>query len=244
MAISSLQRGIAVLDALGGLPEGLRFKEISDVLGDPSPRTISKVLDQLEDMHVITHGSDRRYRLSGRIFHWTTGLEQEVQLPELIRPELELLCRELECTAACYTPKGQRLYCVSVVRDPNSPSLLSPGRSVPMVTQALGGIHFFTPDELTDDVLQTHMEIMPTRLVDLPGLRRQVESWQLDGVQDDFAQVFIGVRRLSVPICRRGSVISAIGLGIAPQRFDEEGLREVAITALRGVVKRVQHRLA
>ncbi len=114
----TLDRGIRALIMVAGTPGGLTVAEVADRLD--VHRTIAhRLLATLSDHHLVTRGTDGRFRAGGGL----TALAQGVQstLRDLATPIMRELADELESTVALLIREGEEAVAVSVA-SPTTPS--------------------------------------------------------------------------------------------------------------------------
>lgn len=232
--MSLLSRGITVIDAVSRSDQGLRFSEIADVLGGPSPTTVSKILKELIQEDILIKNAMGRYTLSRKVYFWGRAMAFRNSPIEIAKQHMERIHRDLKVSVNLFTCIEDSMYCLESIIDPESPSLWQAGRSLPIHIAILGAL-FYIPsarlhdEDFLDQEIQRH-----TYALSRETLLRMVDYAENTGVQDDLGAFYPGIYRFAVPLRDKGQAAMSLGVGVMPARLkNEEDLRERIISRLQ-----------
>lgn len=221
--VSTVQRAVAVLDALAESPEDLGNNDIARRTGI-NPSTVSRLLATLADAGLVRRTPDSgRFRLGPRLVELGNAALARVDLRQLGRPHLMALTEVTGETATLSIPNGESTITVDFVQSPSSVrSVAEVGR--PSVTHATatgkvflayagpvpaGPLASFTPHTITD-AERLAAEIARTRQ---RGWAQAVGEREAD------------VNALATPVLdARGGLVAVLGLQGPAARFSTEAM--------------------
>lgn len=238
--VASVQRAVAVLDALEGSIPDLGTNEIARRTGI-NVSSVSRLLGTLTGAGLVSHMPETgRYRLGLRLIQLGNSALARIDLREIARPHLAALAEATGETATLSVPSEGEAITVDFVQSPSSvQSVARLGR--PSVAHATavgkvllahakelpeGGLEAYTERTITDpDILATEVrltaergwaESIGEREVDLNALAAPVMDGEgvlraILGLQGPAARLDCGAMQVAVPLLLEGATSIAAG---------------------------------
>ncbi len=242
---SLLTRGLRVIDAISRAETGLRFSQIAEVLGSPSPATVNKILKELLAENVVQRLDDGAYGLAAKVQVWSAVAASSVDEPALIKRELHRLHTQLQVTAKVFVRVGDQIYCTDGFVDEASPALMSVGNHTEIHPTVIGAVFFMSKAELNkhDKAVEKYARIHDYA-VTADKIRKVMKQSIQNGIEDDQALYYPGSRRLSVPVSIGGQVKYILGIGAMPVRFEDKTFLSICRNELFRSAQTIQTALA
>jgi IclR family acetate operon transcriptional repressor len=231
--VASVERALALLDALAAHPEGLGVNELARRIG-VNASTASRLLATLEAARMVERAPGGPYRLGLRLVALADGVLAGLDVRELARPRLRELVARTGETATLSVPGGAEAVTVDFV--PAESSVVSVARlgrpsvghatAVGKVMLAFGGDDGRTAD------LPRYTE---RTIVEPAALAAEVAAVRARGWAEAAGEREPDLNGLAAPVFGRGGVLAAIvGLQGPAARLTPERRQEV-LPALLGV---------
>lgn len=229
--IASVERGIAVLDALAASPQDLGTNEIARRTGI-NASSVSRLLGTLLDGGFVTHVAETgRYRLGVRLIQLGTSASERFDLRQIARPHLTGLADATGETATLSVPVDGEAITIDFARSASSvQSVAQLGRpSVPHAT-AIGKVLLASLHGLPDRPLDAYTD---HTITDGAVLASEVARTAKRGWGRSEGEREADLNALAVPVAGGDGELRAIlGLQGPAARFDRRAMR-LAIDPLR-----------
>lgn len=232
---SLLSRAIRVVDAVSVRRDGIRYSDVAEMLGNPSPSTVSKILKELTLEGVLQKTAEGRYTLGRKVFFWGRATGTQNTPIQIIREQMLLLRDRYQVSVNLFTCSEQTMFCLESYRDDQAPLIYPAGASLPLRLNVMGAIFLLPPEKLDDvDFLKREAENNDEPIA-LEDIRRMIDHAGKNDLQDDFGIFYPGLRRFAIPIREKGRTIMALGVGISPRKAEKDDLAQRIITDLHGM---------
>ena len=243
MSDSILTRSIRVIDEVSRKPEGLRFSDIEDILGRPSPSTVSKILRELTQAEVLSKTREGRYVIGMKTYFWGKTVAARGGPIREIRGQMARLHRMFQASVNLFTCFEDHMFCLESIMSPQSPALWPAGKGLSLQLPVIGSIFFFRTEQLDDDAfLQAACDSHRPRLK-LAEVREMIDRARLESMQVDRGLFYPGVCRLAVPLREQGSVTMVLGIGVLLARLEEDDSGDAIMAALREAKERIEEEM-
>lgn len=227
--VPALERGLTILELLAAHPNGIRMREIADMLNLP-PNSVFRITGALEARGYLQRDSDMRYRLSRKLLSLGYAAIGEDKLVEHC---LDVM-RSLRDKTGETVLVGTRIDLQGVVLEQvaaTSPIkfLVDPGTHFPLHTSALGKVFaaFMRPEERKSLLQRMSFPRFTDRTItSVEEFEFELDRVVQDGFALDCAEEVEGLHCVGAPIFNhRDEVIAAIWVTGPSFRFGEEALR-------------------
>lgn len=236
---SLLNRAMRVVDAVSIEKEGLRFSQVAQVIDNPSPSTVNKILKELVGTGVLQKSSNGRYVLGQKIYFWGRAMAVQDTPLQVIRRQMRHLQETYQVSVNVFTCTDKTMFCLECYMDPSTPPLYPAGISQSLRLDVQGAVFFIPPDCLSDPGYLEEQALIFDG-VTLEDLEKMIEHMRQTGVQDDFSLFYPGLRRFSVPIRQNGKTVMVLGVGIASKRAGDKDLLDRIVTGLTEFSSRIE----
>lgn len=230
--VASVQRAIAVLDALAEAQSDLGTNEIARRTGI-NPSTVSRLLATLADGGLVDHDSATgRYRLGLRFIHLGNAVLGRADLRETARPYLTALVEETGETATLCAPALHEAVTIDYVQSRSSvQSVARIGRPSVAHATAVGKVLLACGGHLPDGPLEA---FTPRTITDRETLAREIETVARQGYAQALGEREPDLNALAAPIYGAGGQLAAIlGIQGPAGRFDARRMRAAVEPLLR-----------
>jgi DNA-binding IclR family transcriptional regulator len=220
---SLLSRGITVITVIGNNPNGAKFSQVAMAIGNPSPRTTSKILKELINKDVIKKNDDGSYSLSSLVINWALSIPRITDIREMAFPLMKKLSDKFRVSVNLLQYRQNELMCLESIQAPYSPSLLGKGISRPCIFSLVGSLFFMGKEERGDvgKHLKDIHEIDPSAY-EKPATREEIikilDIFEKENVYDDCGHVYTGIRRFGVSVDFEGVPLFSVGVGFITSR--------------------------
>lgn len=231
-SIVTVERAIAVLEALADSPSDLGTNEIARRTGT-NASSISRLLNTLAKEEMVHRVPDNgRWRLGLRLVQMGHSALSRVDLRDLARPHLVTLTETTGETATLSVPGEHTAMTVDFVQSPSSVrSVAQLGRpSVPHAT-SIGKVFLAYSGQLPDGPLQAYT----TRTITDPDeLGREVAQVRERGWAEAIQEREDDLNAIAAPVIdSRGDLVSVLGLQGPAGRFNRRAMRAAADSLLQ-----------
>lgn len=224
--VASVERALALLDALAASPEGLGVNELARRIG-ANASTASRLLATLERGGLVARGDDGGpYRLGLRLVALADGVLARLDVRDLARPRLrELVVRTGE-TATLSVPGGVEAVTVDFVPAESSVvSMARLGRPSVSHATAVGKVMLAFGAPAGDGELTAYTE---HTIVDGAGLAREIAAVRARGWAQAEGEREPDLNALAAPVIDHAGALAAIlGLQGPATRLSATRRREV-----------------
>ena len=233
-AVSSLQRAVALLRALGG--GASRVSEVSKTLGY-TQATTHRLLQQLVQEGLVEQLPDRRYALSLGLFELAARAGERGGLRSQFRPALLRLGAALGDTVFLLVRAGFDAMCLDRWEGPYPIRSFTGdiGGRVPLgVGQGSMTILANLPEAEREEVIRHNVpRLAGTPNIDGVYLRTEIAKVRRQGYADTNSGLIEGMGGVGVPVFdSRGEVVAALSIGTLSARLKGERL-QVVVDMLR-----------
>jgi IclR family acetate operon transcriptional repressor len=223
--IASVQRAVAVLDALAEDEPALGTNEIARRTGI-NPSTVSRLLATLAEAGLVEHdASNGRYRLGLRLLHLGNAVLARVDLRTIARPHLGSLVAATGETVTLCAPGAHEAVTIDFVQSPSSvQSVARIGRpSVPHAT-AIGKVFLACGGEVPPGALVAFTERTTT---DRASLAAEVAEVAARGWAQSIGEREDDLNAIAAPVRGdRGELAAILGVQGPAGRFTRERMRD------------------
>lgn len=238
-------KALDVLECIAYSGQSLSAPEVAERCGLTRPTTY-RLISTLAARGYVASGQDGRYRLGTKMLSLSKRLIEHAQLPQLARPDLELLCQEagesvhlgvLEDIEVLYVDKVEsvsaaRMYSVVGVRNP-------------LHSTSLGkAILAFLPDSERSMLLSriNYTERTPSTITNREELEAHLKMVRDQGFAIDDVENEEGIRCVGVPVLgNAGLPIAAVSVSGPVVRMTPTRAQELA-PALQETGRRISQK--
>jgi IclR family transcriptional regulator, pca regulon regulatory protein len=245
--VRSLERGLAVIRALGRPGPGLTLAEAARELS-ATRASARRTLLTLERLGYLRN-DDRRYTLTPKVLSLGHGYRSGLALPDIARPHLQDLMDDTDEFCSVSVLDGDQTLCVARVAPARIMNVAMPvGTRLPAYATCVGRVLLA---ELSDDDLDGYLgrvelrPLTPATLINPPDLRRELERvrrqrWAL--VDQELER---GLRSIAAPIRdAAGRVIAAANVGAHAGRITVTTLRRALLPSLQATAESIERDFA
>jgi IclR family pca regulon transcriptional regulator len=245
--VRSLERGLAVIRALGHPGPGLTLAEAARELHSTraSARRTLLTLERLGYLRT----EDRHYTLTPKVLSLGFGYRSGLALPDIARPHLQDLMRDTDEFCSVSVLDGDQTLCVARVAPARIMNVAMPvGTRLPAYATCVGRVLLAELSEADLDAYIARVELRPltpATVVDPPGLRRELDRvrrqrWAL--VDQELER---GLRSIAAPIRdAAGRVIAAANVGAHAGRITVTTLRRALLPSLQAAAESIERDFA
>lgn len=230
--VPALDRGMTILELLASHPDGLRMREIADILQLP-PNSVFRVTGALEARGYLRRdGEDMRYKLTRKLL--SLGYKA-IGEDKLIEHALDVMQSLRDATGETVLI-GVRIDTEGVVLEQVAATqpvkfLVDPGTHFPLHTSAPGKVFvaFMRPEDRDTLLRRLKYKKYTDRTLDSRSkFEAEIELVRQQGFALDCAEEVEGLHCVGAPIFNhRGNPIAAIWVTGPSFRFPEETLRPI-----------------
>jgi IclR family pca regulon transcriptional regulator len=245
--VRSLERGLAVIRALGHPGQGMTLADVAREL-DSTRASARRTLLTLERLGYLRN-ENRHYTLTPKVLSLGFGYRSGLALPDIARPHLQDLMRDTDEFCSVSVLDGDQTLCVARVAPARIMNVAMPvGTRLPAYATCVGRVLLA---ELSDAALDAYMgrvdlrPLTPATVVDPPELRREIDRvrrqrWAL--VDQELER---GLRSIAAPIRdAAGRVIAAANVGAHAGRISVGTLRRALLPSLRAAAEGIERDFA
>jgi IclR family pca regulon transcriptional regulator len=245
--VRSLERGLAVMRALGRPGPGLTLAEAAREL-HLTRASARRTLMTLEHLGYL-RADDRHYTLTPKVLSLGHGYRSGLALPDIAHPHLQQLMHDTDEFCSVSVLDGDETLCVARVAPARIMNVAMPvGTRLPAYATCVGRVLLA---ELSDDELDGYFArvelqaLTPVTLVSPAELRRELERVR----QQRFAlvdqELERGLRSVAAPIRdAAGRVIAAANVGAHAGRVTVATLRRALLPSLQAAAESIERDFA
>jgi IclR family transcriptional regulator, KDG regulon repressor len=221
----TLVKGLAALEALEALDEGLTLTELSRRLKE-SQTVVFRVLKTLEEHGYVQHDSvSRRYTLGLRIWEMGAKAVGRTGLVEAARPVLKWLAAVTGQTSGLVVLRGTDVLYMDIREGREALRFhAEPGARGPAYSTASGKAMLAWHPERVPQVVRAGMRrLTPTTIVRADDLRRELQEIRRAGVAITRGERQADLFAVAAPLFdARGECVAAVGVAGSRTRFTED----------------------
>ena len=221
----TLVKGLAVLEALETVDEGLTLTELARRL-EESQTVVFRVLKTLEEHGYIQQDSvSRRYTLGLRTWELGARAVGRTGLVEAARPVLKWLTTVTGQTSGLIVLRGTEVLYVDVREGQEALRFYAePGVRAPAYSTASGKVMLAWHPECVTQVVRAGMRrLTPTTIVRAAELRRELQEIRRAGVAITRGERQADLFAVAAPLFdARGECVAAVGVAGSRTRFTED----------------------
>ncbi len=234
--VLSLARGLSVIEAFDGHPQGMSIADISRAT-ELSRAAVRRLLITLELLGYL-ESNGRKYRLRHRVLHLSTSYLSSSSLATVSQPAVQKLTDELGESSSVCVLDGDEVLCIAGAVRRGLMSLdVSTGSRLPVHCTAAGRVLLAA---LAEEQLPAHLERIELKaltaktIVSHDALARDIRRVREQGFSIIDEELEAGIRAIAVPIVsKEGLVAGALGVGALASRVSLEELQTRFLPALR-----------
>ena len=240
--VGSLQRGLAVLEALAANPSGLSLSEVAEITGLTRAGARRLLLTLVAEGFATLDG--RRFQLSPRLLTLVRTWLQGTTLWSYAEPTMRALAARLQEACSAAVLSGEDIVYVARVPGRRIVSVaLHVGARLPAWCTSMGRVLLadLSPEALAAFLSRTHIEPLTARsITDRPALAAEIAHCGRQGFSLVDEELEIGLRSIAVPVKdRAGRVVAALNISTQAARFTPAEMeREILpplVEAARGI---------
>jgi len=234
--VLSLARGLRVIEAFDGHPQGLSIADISRAT-ELSRAAVRRLLITLELLGYI-ESNGRKYRLRHRVLHLGTSYLSSNSLATVSLPAVQKITDELGESSSVCVLDGDEVLCIAgAVRRGLMALDVSTGSRLPVHCTAAGRVLLAA---LNEDQLPAHLERIELKaltaktIVSREVLTRDIRRVGEQGFSIIDEELETGIRAIAVPIVsKEGHIAGSLGVGALAARVSLEELQSRFLPTLR-----------
>jgi IclR family transcriptional regulator, pca regulon regulatory protein len=234
--VLSLARGLRVIEAFDGHPQGLSIADISRAT-ELSRAAVRRLLITLELLGYI-ESNGRKYRLRHRVLHLGTSYLSSNSLATVSLPAVQKITDELGESSSVCVLDGDEVLCIAGAVRRGLMSLdVSTGRRLPVHCTAAGRVLLAA---LADELLPAHLERIELKaltvktIVSREVLTRDISRVREQGFSIIDEELETGIRAIAVPVVsKEGHIAGSLGVGALAARVSLEELQSRFLPTLR-----------
>jgi IclR family transcriptional regulator, pca regulon regulatory protein len=234
--VLSLARGLRVIEAFDGHPQGLSIADISRAT-ELSRAAVRRLLITLELLGYI-EADGRKYRLRHRVLHLGTSYLSSNSLATVSLPAVQKITDELGESSSVCVLDGDEVLCIAGAVRRGLMSLdVSTGSRLPVHCTAAGRVLLAS---LNEDQLPARLERIELKaltaktIVSREVLGRDIRRVREQGFSIIDEELENGIRAIAVPVVsKEGHVVGSLGVGAIAARVPLEELQSRFLPALR-----------
>jgi DNA-binding IclR family transcriptional regulator len=224
--VKSAQRALAIIELLARSETSMTFPEIGDVTGFPRSSLFGLLKTMVDMRWLELDERSRKYRLGIRTLEAGNAYLRSIDLVELVRPQMQRICAEIDETVQLAVLDGRYNVYVAKVEGTGNLRLASEvGRRLEAHATALGKILLAGLSEQELDRLLGEVKLerfTPTTITDFAQLKQELAISAERGYAVDNEDHTRGVRCFAVPIHNHaGKTIAALSVSFPTVRFTE-----------------------
>jgi IclR family pca regulon transcriptional regulator len=245
--VKSLERGLAVIRALGSQPRPMTLREVAEEAGIPRAASRRFLLTLAELSYVETDG--RLFRLTPRVMELGYGYLSGLSLPDIALPHIERLVAEVEQPSEGAVLDEDEIVYVFRVPGPHiMTSVLNVGARMPAHATAMGKVllAYLPDDEFTAYLKRADLRsYTPSTVTDGERLRADIERVRTDGYALVDQELEQGLVAVAVPVHdRQGEVVASINVSSSTVHHSAKSLAQAVLPALQTTAGEIEKDLA
>jgi IclR family pca regulon transcriptional regulator len=234
--VLSLARGLRVIEAFDGRPQGLSIADIARAT-ELSRAAVRRLLITLELLGYI-ESNGRKYRLRHRVLHLGMSYLSSSSLAMVSQPAVQKITEDLDESSSVCVLDGDEVLCVAGAVRRGLMSLdVATGSRLPIHCTAAGRVLLAA---LPEDVLAAQFERIEMKaltaktLVSREALARDVRRVREQGFSVVDEELEAGIRAIAVPVVsKEGHIAASLGVGALASRVSLEELQSRFLPVLR-----------
>lgn len=244
-SVQSLDRALAVVEALASSRDGLGISELSRKLHLP-PSTVHRLLSALDHNGYATR-LDGRYYLGQKVLELGRAFLQKYQLREIVRPYLEDLSQKTAETANLVVLDSNEAFYLDKIDSPRILRVFSKiGHRAPLYCTGCGKVLLsdFTSDQLKRYLRKVQLRPLTAHTITSAGaLKKELARIRTRGFAFDLEECEVGARCAAVPIPGLGQrVIGGLSISGPSVRLSDRELND-AVQFLKGAAAEIAKQL-
>jgi IclR family pca regulon transcriptional regulator len=234
--VLSLARGLRVIEAFDGRPEGLSIADIARAT-ELSRAAVRRLLITLELLGYI-EANGRKYRLRHRVLHLGMSYLSSSSLATVSQPAVQKITDELGESSSVCVLDGDEVLCIAGAVRRGLMSLdVSTGSRLPVHCTAAGRVLLaaLSESELSAQLERIELKALTAKtIVSREALTRDIRRVREQGYSVIDEELEAGIRAIAVPIvAKEGHVAGSLGVGAIASRVSLEELQSRFLPALR-----------
>jgi IclR family pca regulon transcriptional regulator len=245
--VRSIERGLAVIAALGQPGGGLTVADVARAVGvtRASARRTLLTLEQLGYVRC----DERLFALTPKVLDLGHGYRSGMALPEVARPHLQQLMEATDEFCSVSVLDGDETLCVARVAPARIMNVAMPvGTRLPAYATCVGRVLLagLEPHELDDYLERVELRALtPATRATAPALREELERVRRQRYAVVDQELERGLRSAAAPIRDiTGRVIAAANVGALAGRITVATLRRTLVPRLRATAEAIERDLA
>jgi IclR family pca regulon transcriptional regulator len=245
--VRSIERGLAVINALGHPGPGLTLAEVARAIG-VTRASARRTLLTLEGLGYLRF-DERHFTLTPKLLDLGHGYRSDLALPAIARPHLQDLMEATDEFCSVSVLDGDETLCVARVAPSRIMNVAMPvGTRLPAYATCVGRVLLagMESDELDDYFGRVRLlSLTPATLATEPALRRELDRVRRQRYAVVDQELERGLRSAAAPIRNAmGRVIAAANLGAPAGRITVDKLRRSLVPPLRLTAEAIERDLA
>jgi IclR family transcriptional regulator, pca regulon regulatory protein len=244
--VRSIERGLAVIAALGHPGRGLTLADVARAVGvtRASARRTLLTLERLGYLRC----NDRLYTLTPKLLDLGHGYRAGLALPDVARPHLQQLMEATDEFCSVSVLDGDETLCVARVAPARIMNVAMPvGTRLPAYATCVGRVLLAGLDTAALDSYLGRVELRaltPATIVTAPSLRRELDRVRRQRYAVVDQELERGLRSAAAPIRdAAGRVVAAANLGALAGRITVDTLRRRLLPPLRATAESIERDL-
>jgi IclR family pca regulon transcriptional regulator len=245
--VRSIERGLAVISALGHPGGGLAVADVARAIGvtRASARRTLLTLEQLGYLR----SDGRRFTLTPKLLDLGHGYRSGLALPDVARPHLQQLMEATDEFCSVSVLDGDETLCVARVAPARIMNVAMPvGTRLPAYATCVGRVLLagMEPDQLDGYLERVELRALtPATRTTEPALREELDRVRRQRYAVVDLELERGLRSAAAPIRDiAGRVIAAANVGALAGRVTVAALRRELVPALRAMAESIERDLA
>jgi IclR family pca regulon transcriptional regulator len=245
--VRSIERGLAVIAALGHPGGGLTVADVARAIGvtRASARRTLLTLEQLGYLRC----DGRLFALTPKVLGLGHGYRSGMALPEVARPHLQQLMEATDEFCSVSVLDGDETLCVARVAPARIMNVAMPvGTRLPAYATCVGRVLLagLEPHELDGYLERVELQALtPATRATAPALREELERVRRQRYAVVDQELERGLRSAAAPIRDlTGRVIAAANVGALAGRITVATLRRTLVPPLRATAEAIERDLA
>jgi IclR family pca regulon transcriptional regulator len=241
--VRSIERGLAVIAALGQPGGGLTVADVARAVGvtRASARRTLLTLEQLGYVRC----DERLFALTPKVLDLGHGYRSGMALPEVARPHLQQLMEATDEFCSVSVLDGDETLCVARVAPARIMNVAMPvGTRLPAYATCVGRVLLaaLEPHELDGYLERVELRALtPATRATAPALREELDRVRRQRYAVVDQELERGLRSVAAPIHgRRGQVVAAVNLAVHEGRRTLKSMREELLPPLRATADAIE----
>lgn len=223
----ALDSGLRILELIVERGE-IGFNQLKLSLDIPAA-SLNRYLKVLMERGYVEKSEQQLYVPGARVRNLAGSADSD-ELAPIVAPILEQVCATTGHTAIWFDWLNGQMRCRDKRVAPEGIVMQEPGETrTDYAVQPWGFLFLGTLEAARRKLLLANGSLgaYPGRVPDEAEVERAVEKAAADGVYDDGGVLYPNIRRIAVPVFRKGRIRAAIAVGMAGADYPEEHVRRV-----------------